>query len=41
MCNVGTIICKSCMNTIEYFEDEKVSVAYSHCGCEEETELDD
>ncbi|MGC8229612.1 GapA-binding peptide SR1P [Bacillus badius] len=39
--NVGTIVCKSCLSTIEYFEDDKVSVAYSHCGCEEEVELDD
>ncbi|KAB7707918.1 GapA-binding peptide SR1P [Bacillus aerolatus] len=38
---MGTIVCQSCMNTIEHFEDEKVSVLYSHCGCDEETELDD
>ncbi|WP_203362178.1 GapA-binding peptide SR1P [Bacillus sp. REN10] len=38
---MGTIVCKSCLDTIEHFEDEKVSVLYSHCGCEEEVELED
>lgn len=31
---MGTIICQSCNDTIESFEDEKVSVLYSKCdGC--------
>ncbi|WP_081707644.1 GapA-binding peptide SR1P [Bacillus massiliigorillae] len=30
---MGTIICQSCENTIESFEDEKVSVLYSKCDC--------
>ncbi|WP_100330774.1 GapA-binding peptide SR1P [Bacillus xiapuensis] len=38
---MGTIVCQSCMATIDHFEDEKVSVLYSHCGCEEESDLDD
>ncbi|MFD0049154.1 GapA-binding peptide SR1P [Actinomycetes bacterium NPDC127524] len=29
---MGTIICQTCNNTIEHYEDEKVSVLYSHCG---------
>ncbi|WP_110929276.1 GapA-binding peptide SR1P [Bacillus massiliglaciei] len=28
---MGTIICQSCNDTIEHFEDEKVTVLYSHC----------
>ncbi|MDQ0214800.1 hypothetical protein J2S13_001197 [Oikeobacillus pervagus] len=38
---MGTIVCQSCLETIDYFEDEKVTVLYSHCGCEEHTEIDD
>ncbi|KKB39200.1 GapA-binding peptide SR1P [Bacillus thermotolerans] len=38
---MGTIVCQSCLSTMDHFEDEKVSILYSHCGCEEETELDD
>lgn len=33
---MGTIVCKSCEDTIEHFEDEKVSVLYSKCNdCED------
>ncbi|WP_270584184.1 GapA-binding peptide SR1P [Bacillus smithii] len=38
---MGTIVCKSCLSTIDDFEDEKVTVLYSDCGCNEEEELDD
>ncbi|RIW29482.1 GapA-binding peptide SR1P [Bacillus salacetis] len=39
---MGTIVCQSCLNTIEHFEDEKVSVLFSSsCNCEKETDLDD
>ncbi|RID87638.1 GapA-binding peptide SR1P [Peribacillus asahii] len=27
---MGTIICQSCDSTIAHFEDEKVSILYSH-----------
>jgi hypothetical protein len=37
---MGTIICKSCLDTMEHFEEEKVTVLYSHCGCDHETEID-
>jgi hypothetical protein len=34
---MGTIICQDCNNTIDHYEDEKVSVLYSKCGrCPEE-----
>ncbi|WP_074033907.1 GapA-binding peptide SR1P [Bacillus massilinigeriensis] len=34
---MGTIVCQSCNATIDTFEDEKVSVLYSHkCNCCEE-----
>lgn len=34
MGKMGTIICQTCKNTIESFEDEKVTVLYSKCkGC--------
>ncbi|RFU63427.1 GapA-binding peptide SR1P [Peribacillus glennii] len=29
---MGTIVCKHCNDTIDHFEDEKVSVLYSQCG---------
>ena len=41
---MGTIICQSCDSTLGYFEDEKVSVLYSHdhtcnhCDTEENNE---
>ncbi|MCP3761859.1 GapA-binding peptide SR1P [Domibacillus sp. A3M-37] len=38
---MGTIVCKSCESTIEHFEEEKVTVLYSHCGCDHDTEIDD
>ncbi|WP_050181571.1 GapA-binding peptide SR1P [Domibacillus robiginosus] len=38
---MGTIICKSCQSTIEHFEEEKVTVLYSHCGCDHEAKSDD
>ncbi|HZG70881.1 MAG TPA: GapA-binding peptide SR1P [Chondromyces sp.] len=38
---MGTIVCQSCLETMEHFEDEKVTVLYSHCGCKEEVELED
>lgn len=28
---MGTIICQSCENTIDKFEDEKVTVLYGKC----------
>ena len=32
---MGTIVCQTCNSTIDYFEDEKVTVLYSkaECGC--------
>lgn len=38
---MGTIVCKSCQVTMEHFEEEKVTVLYSHCGCDLDTEIDD
>jgi hypothetical protein len=39
---MGTIVCQSCLNTIDHFEDEKVSVLFSNeCDCNKDTELDD
>ncbi|MBA4537913.1 GapA-binding peptide SR1P [Bacillus aquiflavi] len=36
---MGTIVCQSCNSTIDYFEDEKVTVLYAKChGCEEEND---
>ncbi|MGF9855768.1 GapA-binding peptide SR1P [Priestia endophytica] len=33
---MGTIICQTCSDTIEYFDDEKVSTLYGTCPyCEE------
>ncbi|MGG3451466.1 GapA-binding peptide SR1P [Domibacillus aminovorans] len=37
---MGTIICTTCLKTIEYFEEEKVTVLYSHCGCDHKTETE-
>jgi len=28
---MGTIVCQDCNSTIDYFEDEKVTVLYSKC----------
>ncbi|MCA1027624.1 MULTISPECIES: GapA-binding peptide SR1P [Cytobacillus] len=33
---MGTIVCQICDETIEVFEDEKVSVLYGQCGCKNE-----
>ncbi|WP_338450113.1 GapA-binding peptide SR1P [Niallia oryzisoli] len=30
---MGTIICQSCNNTIDHFENEKVSTLYGKCTC--------
>ncbi|OKL37257.1 GapA-binding peptide SR1P [Domibacillus mangrovi] len=37
---MGTIICTNCLKTIEYFEENRVTVLYSHCGCDCEKETD-
>ncbi|GMB08611.1 GapA-binding peptide SR1P [Thermolongibacillus altinsuensis] len=29
---MGTIVCQTCNATIDYFEDEKVSVLYGQCN---------
>ncbi|WP_433749341.1 GapA-binding peptide SR1P [Falsibacillus pallidus] len=33
---MGTIVCQNCNNTIDHFEDEKVTVLYSKkcCHCD-------
>ncbi|MBU8788225.1 MULTISPECIES: GapA-binding peptide SR1P [Bacillus] len=37
---MGTIVCQECNETIQHFEDEKVTVLYGTCGhcncCHEE-----
>lgn len=36
---MGTIVCKECDNTIEHFENRKVTTLYSKCddcSCEQE-----
>ncbi|QFK70844.1 GapA-binding peptide SR1P [Pradoshia sp. D12] len=37
---MGTIVCTGCNNTIDHFEDEKVTVLYATCtdchSCEQE-----
>ncbi|KUP08793.1 phosphoesterase [Bacillus coahuilensis m2-6] len=38
---MGTIVCKSCLGTMEHYDEEKVTVLYSDCGCGEEEELQD
>lgn len=42
MANVGCIVCQTCGDVIDYFEDEKVTVLYGtcchECECEEEKE---
>jgi hypothetical protein len=39
---MGTIVCQSCLSTIEHYEDEKVSVLFSNCcTCDEDVEIDD
>ncbi|KAA0560211.1 MULTISPECIES: GapA-binding peptide SR1P [Bacillaceae] len=39
---MGTIVCQSCLNTIDHYEDEKVSVLFSNCcDCNDDKELDD
>ncbi len=30
---MGTIVCQVCNNTIDHFENEKVSTLYGHCTC--------
>lgn len=30
---MGTIVCQTCNNTIDYFEDEKVTTLYGQCNC--------
>ncbi|MEH7125519.1 GapA-binding peptide SR1P [Bacillus sp. JJ1532] len=30
---MGTIVCQACNSTIDYFEDEKVTVLYSKADC--------
>ncbi|KKI92928.1 phosphoesterase [Bacillus sp. SA1-12] len=30
---MGTLICKDCNSTFDYFEDDKVTVLYSKCEC--------
>lgn len=29
---MGTIVCQTCEQTIDYFEDEKVTVLYGKCN---------
>lgn len=29
---MGQIVCSTCNSTVEYFEDEKVTVLYSSCS---------
>lgn len=31
---MGTIVCQACNSTIDYFEDEKVTVLYSKTECD-------
>lgn len=38
---MGTIICKNCQATLEHFEEEKVTVLYAHCGCNQKAEPND
>ena len=35
---MGTIVCQTCSNTIDHFEDEKVTILYARCKdcCENE-----
>ncbi|WP_096189278.1 GapA-binding peptide SR1P [Evansella halocellulosilytica] len=38
---MGSIICQTCDQIIEWYEDEKVSVLYgSCCNCGEEKQVD-
>ena len=30
---MGIIVCQDCNSTVDYFEDEKVTVLYQKCGC--------
>ncbi|WP_230129307.1 GapA-binding peptide SR1P [Bacillus sp. CECT 9360] len=30
---MGTIVCQQCNVTMDHYEDEKVNVLYSNCGC--------
>jgi hypothetical protein len=30
---MGIIVCQTCDSTIDYFEDEKVTVLYAKCNC--------
>lgn len=40
---MGTIVCQCCNSTIDHFEDEKVSVLYSKCShdCETDYQIED
>lgn len=40
MAIVGSIVCQTCGDVIEYYDDEKVTVLYGKCchGCEKEEE---
>lgn len=38
---MGTLVCQACNSTIDHFEDEKVTVLYSKCGCCEHEHLDE
>ncbi|WP_050184023.1 GapA-binding peptide SR1P [Domibacillus robiginosus] len=33
---MGTIVCQTCLETIEHFEEEKVTLLYADCGCSHE-----
>ncbi|UCZ51880.1 GapA-binding peptide SR1P [Bacillus shivajii] len=38
---MGSIVCQTCEEIIEWYEDEKVSVLYgSCCDCADEKQLD-
>jgi hypothetical protein len=30
---MGIIVCQDCNSTVDYFEDEKVTVLYQKCDC--------
>lgn len=30
---MGTIVCQTCLETMEHFEEEKVTLLYADCGC--------
>ncbi|WP_227935206.1 GapA-binding peptide SR1P [Alkalihalobacillus deserti] len=37
---MGTIVCQDCSKTVDYFNDEKVTVLYSKCDCCEKNKRD-